>query len=371
MINRRVKVFIICAVFMSPIIFIAALYINNNYINQNINKDDNDKLFKEDSDTNENNKDDNNENLEIINKDDNDSSLNDKLDETLDNSNSNITTPDQLDDEKNEDLIFDKENNEKNEISTDEISETYEVVLGFENFDINQSLSRNALNLLDVKTSNWDNGLSTRTKIINDDDNKVLQVYYPENKFGPIDTGMQVEFTLDKNNEYYMSYDFKFDSNFSFGSDSKGGKLPGITGGSRCGNDFKCDGTDGFSARFMWKKEGLGELYLYHVDMKHTYGDDIAFINNKNQIQFTRNKWYNIKEYVKINTESNEYDGIIKVWIDDILVVNINNVRLTTNGDLIDTFYFSTFHGGNNLLWTPENDSYMYYDNIKVSKTNF
>jgi hypothetical protein len=37
------------------------------------------------------------------------------------------------------------------------------------------------------------------------------------------------------------------------------------------------------------------------------------------------------------------------------------------NGDLVDKAYFSSFAGGATASFAPRNDSYIYYDDIKVS----
>ncbi|MFV0250071.1 MAG: polysaccharide lyase [Bacilli bacterium] len=371
MINKK-NILITCVILIIiTISFLLIKYINKTNFNIDDIKTENNDLNDKTSVIEENNE---------INNDDSSSELNVSgsevdLSNTTINTGSGVSGNTGIATDETTSNIIDSTDNEidfnTNDEQIENEKEEYEVYLDFSSLSINESLSRSKLNALGILTDNWDNGLSTRTKIIDDNGNNILQVYYPAGGYGPQQTGMQVEFILNDNIEYYMSYDFMFDENFSFGSSSKGGKLPGITGGERCGSDFICDGTNGFSARFMWRSEGLGELYLYHADKTGSYGDDIAFMSNGSQVQFSRNKWYNIKEYVKMNIEPNKYDAVVKIWINDILVVDITNIRLSTNGDMIDTFYFSTFHGGSTSAWAVGHDSYMYYDNINLSKNNF
>ena len=75
----------------------------------------------------------------------------------------------------------------------------------------------------------------------------------------------------------------------------------------------------------------------------------------------------NIKQHIKLN-DTDKFNGIMEVWVDNEKVLHNNDVRyrLAPLGD-IDSFYFSTFHGGNTEDWAPKNDSYIYFDNFKIS----
>ena len=61
-------------------------------------------------------------------------------------------------------------------------------------------------------------------------------------------------------------------------------------------------------------------------------------------------------------------NGIMEVWLDGNKVIYDEKVRyrVAPLGE-INSFYFSTFHGGNTTSWAPKNDSYIYFDDIKVS----
>ena len=71
-----------------------------------------------------------------------------------------------------------------------------------------------------------------------------------------------------------MSYYLKFSDNFSWGTTSYGGKLPGLAGGASCSGGQMCDGTNGWSARFMWRGGGKLILYLYDMLKTDKYGED-------------------------------------------------------------------------------------------------
>ncbi len=241
----------------------------------------------------------------------------------------------------------------------------------FENFEPGVAYIRDLWEEDGFEPNNWDNGLSERA-IITDDtsvsgDNS-LSVLYEEGKFGSEDTGTQVEILLPPKDEYYASYRVKFSKDFSWGSTRKGGKLPGLTGGDKCGDDFVCDGTDGFSARYMWRDEGYPELYLYAADMDSgKYGDDIPFETDAGNFKFKTDTWYTITEHVKLNSDKNTDDGIVETWVNGEQVIDEENITFVTDSQLIDTFYFSTFYGGHDKSWSPEETSMTYFDDLKIS----
>lgn len=251
------------------------------------------------------------------------------------------------------------------EVPQQQINEYYK--LSFENGALGSSYVRK-LWKEEIATGNWDNGLSARTKITDKkvtDGSKALEINYPKGGFGTSQTGTQVELQLPSDDEYYASYDVQFDENFSFGGEYEGGKLPGLTSGKRCSST--CDGTDGFGTRYMWRRDGQIVLYLFHMDKEGEYGDDIPLVNpDGTKVKFEKGKWYNLKQHVKVNSAPDKSDGEITIWVNDVKVLEMKNIRLVSNDDGIDTFYMSSFHGGSTAKWAPLNDSKLYIDNIEI-----
>lgn len=207
--------------------------------------------------------------------------------------------------------------------------------------------------------------LEDRAHIISDPLNEkgnVLKVAYPKGTVGPQTNGIQFIKSLPASNEYYLDYYVFFEEGFDF---RQGGKLPGLTsGGSTYTGGNHPDNGEGWSARYMWVKKGEAIVYFYYVDMKSKYGDAV-----KSQINFETGKWYRLTQRIKLN-EDNLSNGIMQVWIDGKEVINNTDIRyrLWGKGD-IDSFYFSTFHGGASEDWSPQVDSFALFDNIKVTKT--
>ena len=190
-----------------------------------------------------------------------------------------------------------------------------------------------------------------------------LKVRYPSNQ----QTNTGAAWRLPSKKEYYLSYKVKFASNFDFdGSKFSGGKLPGLGSGGLCSGGAPCNGSNGFSSRFMWRQGGKATLYLYHMDKPSTYGEDIDFLSNGAAQYFERGKWHELVQRVRIN-DSSAANGEIDVWMDKKLVVSRRNLRFVTNGSGIDTLYFSTFFGGNGPEWWPAQEVYSYFDDFIVS----
>jgi hypothetical protein len=195
-----------------------------------------------------------------------------------------------------------------------------------------------------------------------------LQVLYPKGGVGPNETGYQAPCGIEAAEEYYISYWVRFSEDFSWGNKNEGGKLPGLSGGKRCSGGQTCDGTNGFTARFMWRENGRAVLYLYYMDKPGKYGVDYDLINSdKQKTFFPRGEWVNLIERVKINTGNNN-NGEVQVWYNGEEVLNLDGLQFVSNGDKVDALYFSTFHGGADITWSPENDCYIWFDDIIVSK---
>ena len=93
-------------------------------------------------------------------------------------------------------------------------------------------------------TGTWDNGLKDRTIIdttYSVSGRKSLRIEYPKGGVGPSETGAQVELKFPSRDVAYMSYWMRFSDNFSFGTSSEGGKLPGLCGGNNCSGGDNCD----------------------------------------------------------------------------------------------------------------------------------
>ena len=133
---------------------------------------------------------------------------------------------------------------------------------------------------------------------------------------------------------------------------SKGGKVPGLSGGVGYtgGSGDGARSGDGFSVRMMWREDGRIIPYLYHAKMEGDFGDTFGLVSGN----FTYTKAHKVKYYVKLNTPGGANgaegiaDGILKIWLDDIEVMNKTDICYRTNESQIDTCHISIFPGGSN-----------------------
>lgn len=175
-----------------------------------------------------------------------------------------------------------------------------------------------------------------------------------------------------------------FDQTFAF---NRGGKLPGLFGGSRNCSGSR-HGDTCFSTRLMWRANGDGEVYAYvthsqnpswsewcdlydtkqtnkskHIHCTSTTGIEIG----DGSFQFQTQTWHKIRQEVQLNTLAGE-NGYIKLWVDDEPVIYVTDIIMRDNTDFnIDGIFFSTFYGGGSVKWACPADTYTYYRNFKLS----
>ncbi len=144
----------------------------------------------------------------------------------------------------------------------------------------------------------------------------------------------------------HLRYCVRFPAGFDF---VQGGKLPGLFGGSVGSGGHVPDGTNGFSTRFMWRKNGDGEVYAY-LPTSVKQGTSLG----RGKWRFQPGKWHLVEQEVRLNTPGKS-DGRIRVWFEEKLVLDETNLLFRTVGDLkIEGILFSTFFGGNDTSWaTP------------------
>jgi len=241
------------------------------------------------------------------------------------------------------------------------------------NFD---SLPAGALTLTQVKANwpgvTWDNGLSEgRVQVIGSPDShegNSIRVTYPTGSVGPTQGGAQWRCNFGGTADtLYSSYWLKPSLNFEF---VKGGKLPGLCGSQCNTGGAKPTGSDGWSARLMWRTDGNVVLYLYYPDQPGTYAVDFPLTINGVQTALIPGQWTKLRTQVMLNTPG-QNNGIVRCWFNDTLALEQTGLRLRDQDTMhINQFYFSTFHGGNDSTWAPTNDVSMDFDQFIVSSTD-
>lgn len=193
-----------------------------------------------------------------------------------------------------------------------------------------------------------------------------LEMLFPEGAVGPGQGGGQAPMRFGDGvvrDELIFSYNALFRDGFDF---QRGGKLPGLASGWQASGGTTADGTNGFTARMMWRTDGKLVQYVYHMDTPGVFGEDFAWQLDGEDVQLEHDRWYEFKTRVKLNTPG-EADGEIESWLDGEQALHVTGLRFRTIDDvMIDSVFFSTFHGGADASWAPDNDSRIVFDNFLV-----
>jgi len=211
----------------------------------------------------------------------------------------------------------------------------------------------------------WNNGLDAgRASIVDEAGEKFLRVTYVGGAFGPTDNGVQFMVPLSAAfEELYLSYRVRFASGFEF---VKGGKLPGLVGGTHptgCVSD-----TGGFSARMMWRTSGAAVQYMYFPEKVNSCGDDFAYAANGTSLVCAPGQWHRVIHRIRMN-QAGSHDGILQAWLDDQLALDNQSFVYRIVGATfgIDALYFSTFFGGSASTWAPSTAQVADFDDFIVS----
>lgn len=157
-----------------------------------------------------------------------------------------------------------------------------------------------------------------------------------------------------------LSYKVRFGEGFEY---VRGGKLHGL-GGGELTSGCKTQSKKGWSVRVVWIEGGVPALYVYGQNRTMrcgtTYPIQTGFV-------FQRNVWHRVLLDVKLNSKPQAKDATVVLNIDGNELSRIENLQLTGANDvLVDTFMFSTFHGGSNSTWSPTKRVFAEFDNFEV-----
>ncbi|MCK9903031.1 hypothetical protein CC117_29520 [Parafrankia colletiae] len=159
--------------------------------------------------------------------------------------------------------------------------------------------------------------------------------------------------------DLFLSYRVRFQSGFRF---ARGGKLPGLFGGTHVAGGHTPDGTNGFSTRYMWRDGGKGQIYAY-LPLSRDYGTTLGL----GTWEFVPGRWAAIQQRVRLNTPGRA-DGSVTVWVDGRGVFHQDGMLFRSTPALrIDGVFFSTFFGGDDLSWASPIDQYADFATFVVS----
>ena len=215
--------------------------------------------------------------------------------------------------------------------------------------------------------------------------NGTLRAQYLKNDASGRSGGFLFDPYFDAVDEAYLEYKVKFDDNFFWAT---GGKLPGL-GGSTRGVNSESSGrgaipsgckynTDGWSARLMWRRNRAQTdqpyfiLYSYFADKTNGQPRQDGDCGDAKRIysNLKDNKWYTIRQYIKMNTPG-QRNGKVIMWIDGVETYRDNNAKIRNSGKSnlkINALIMNTYRGGsrNDEVWHSPRTEYTFFDDFKV-----
>lgn len=211
-----------------------------------------------------------------------------------------------------------------------------------------------------------------RVEVVKQDGQTALRVCYPKGSHGADAGGAGWRYPLpgvaDDNAAASLEYAVLFEDGFDF---VKGGKLPGLCGGPKTitGGDA-VNGKEGWSARLMWRKDGRGQAYVYHMNQPSKYGDEFDF---PTEFRFKTAVPYRIKVEVKMNAVGKR-DGELRIYVDEVhkgsqtLLVERKDMEWRALESIgVNGILFNTFHGGSGSDWAPQRDVFARFWNFRWS----
>ncbi len=181
-----------------------------------------------------------------------------------------------------------------------------------------------------------------------------LHVLYPAGSTAPSSgksggAQIMVPFANGPVDDATLTYQLRFPAGFTW---VQGGKLPGLCGGTCNTGGKDPNGVNGWSARFMWRTGGAGQVYAYLATTRG-YGTQLG---TGNWHFAADGAWHSLSEHVHLNTPG-VADGWIDVSLDGQLVSHQTGLLFRTASSLqIDGLLFSTFFGGHDPTWAPQTD---------------
>ncbi|KAJ7151482.1 hypothetical protein C8R46DRAFT_1122136, partial [Mycena filopes] len=181
-----------------------------------------------------------------------------------------------------------------------------------------------------------------------------------------------------------LGYSVFFEKGFDF---NKGGKLPGLYGGDDAETAIGCSGgrrsTACYSARLMWRTNGMGEMYTYLPDYEVTGFSankrvcDIAPLSECNPtygasvgrgaFTFPTGEWTTVSQRVQLN-DVGKANGELELWVNGKSVISVNGLILRdSSAGKHRGIQMQTFFGGSEADWASPKTQSTYFSDFSVA----
>lgn len=214
----------------------------------------------------------------------------------------------------------------------------------------------------------YEDGVSEgHLSVVSTESGNAYRVDYIKGEIGPEKGGVGWRYPISHSDSVELSYRLTFSRDFQW---VKGGKLPGLCGGPESvtgGN--RADGTNGFSVRLMWRADGRGEAYVYHMNQPQKFGESLPFHSG---FRFRAGHSLLVRLRVSMNSPGRR-NGKLDVWLTSTR--SNKTVHVLTRSDMewrstrnvsVDSLLFETFYGGSNKTWAPRRASFTLFSDISI-----
>ena len=119
----------------------------------------------------------------------------------------------------------------------------------------------------------------------------------------------------------------------------------------------------------LWRRDGRGEAYVYHMDQPDKYGHSFPFPDD---FRFPAGQPVRVRLAVAMN-DPGVKNGALRVWVTlpgapERLVVERADLRWRAADSFgVDGLYFETFHGGGDRSWAPSGPCWAEFSEISVT----
>ncbi|MGW0768324.1 polysaccharide lyase [Streptomyces sp. NPDC002676] len=198
---------------------------------------------------------------------------------------------------------------------------------------------------------------------------RLLRVHYPARsasptvmrQYGRPQGGAQLYLKLRSGpvDFLHLRYYVRFPDDFDF---VKGGKLPGLYGGTVTSGRRIPDGENGLSTRYMWRAHGAAEVYAY-LPTSVEHGTSLG----RGSWSWPLGRWTCVEQAVHLNRPGS-LDGSVTVFVNGRQVLNRGGLEFRTTDRLgIEGVLFSTFFGGSDATWATPRSQYADFAAFAVS----
>ncbi len=189
-----------------------------------------------------------------------------------------------------------------------------------------------------------------------------LTILFSKKQFGPF-PGCNWKISFNPVEKATLCYQIFIPTDFDF---VRGGKLPGLAGGTGNTGGLIPNGRDGWSVRFMFKENGTLCAYAYYPDMNGDFGEKFFLMQDESPALLRTGQWNRIELTIQMN-QPQKNNGSISARLNGEGLFSTSEINFRKTETLkIDQLLFSCFMGGDDLSYAPAKDQSLFFKNFMI-----